>query len=440
MEEDLTFTLGENNWFMNWVFQTFFNLDELREWIDAITFVETNEAIAEKLQKLVRKYLEGGTPSVRAITETNLNNLNETKKWVLSTKVDQASVDIKKFRQAFSYVYPSIGQMNSTGDALWFWTVLIQIINSVLISGSALKISDVKDSKDENCSMIYQKLGIKYIASRNSDDYNFKYHYTPILNVDILYVVNEVQNIMSACKNLTETTSKLDYKYNLFKKIKTHGTYGQTNERRNEWNLTLENIPQYFTFHCSVGKDIDADFGEEQIKIFADMLSLRITVDDIFDNYVDEDDDDFDETTDTKSLDDHMYKLVSIILYWRGHYFTCIYNDSNWVIYDDKLVVSKEWITFNKIKNYITETKSVPLIIWYEYNPLEIENLKAITSFYEMFESQLLKDSSTRSIEKEISTFSYSRDSVERMINVIAAENVDEFIMENLCNLQERIL
>jgi hypothetical protein len=57
-----------------------------------------------------------------------------------------------------------------------------------------------------------------------------------------------------------------------------------------------------------------------------------------------------------------------------------------------------------------------------------------------MFESQLLKDPSTRSIEKEISTFSYSRDSVERMINVIAAENVDEFIMENLCNLQERIL
>jgi hypothetical protein len=79
--------------------------------------------------------------------------------------------------------------------------------------------------------------------------------------------------------------------------------------------LTLEHIPSYFSFHFYVGKDIDDFFDMDKIKLFAKLIPYRISVFDIFDDFVDENDDDFLETLETKSVEEKMFKLVSMILY-----------------------------------------------------------------------------------------------------------------------------
>ena len=213
---------GENNWFMNWVFQTFFNIEELREWLDAITLMETTEQIADRLKGLIMTYLNGG--DLQSSTKESTSKM-----LYLSCP---AMVDIKKFRKAFSQVYPSIGKLKNPGDALWFWSALIQIINSTLITGSATKVKEVKDIEDPNWSMIYQTLGIKYMSSKNYDDYEITSHFATSIYLDVLQVVKSVQKSLKAAETLSTSRKKqIEYKHSFFKMWKKIGKYGQVGEK-----------------------------------------------------------------------------------------------------------------------------------------------------------------------------------------------------------------
>lgn len=98
--------------------------------------------------------------------------------------------------------------------------------------------------------MVYQTLGIRYIASKNYDDYEITPHFATSIYIDVLQVVKSVQKSLVAPDNLTSSTNKkLDYKYSFFKMWKKIGKYGQVGENRKDVTLTLENKPPYLTFH-----------------------------------------------------------------------------------------------------------------------------------------------------------------------------------------------
>lgn len=71
------------------------------------------------------------------------------------------------------------------------------------------------------------------------------------------------------------------------------------------------------------------------------MLPIRITQFNIFDDFNDPLGDTQLGAEDTQTLKDNIYRLVAVVVYARGHYYNYVYNDDNWVMYDDKLVVQK---------------------------------------------------------------------------------------------------
>ena len=190
--------------------------------------------------------------------------------------------------------------------------------------------------------MVYQTLGIRYIASKNYDDYEITPHFATSIYIDVLQVVKSVQKSLVAPDNLTSSTNKkLDYRYSFFKMWKKIGKYGQVGENRKDVTLTLENKPPYLTFHWFAGEDIDEEFDDAKINIFANLLPIRITQFNIFDDFNDPLGDTQLGAEDTQTLKDNIYRLVAVVVYARGHYYNYVYNDDNWVMYDDKLVVQK---------------------------------------------------------------------------------------------------
>lgn len=176
---------GENNWFMNSVFQLFFNVEDLRNCLDAIVLADTKDDMADRLKRLVHTYLQGGENQ----------SLGATKRIIVDHEKG-TFVDIKKFRKAFWQIYPSVGEMKNTGDAALFWSALVQIVNSILITGESNKITTVSNPDDDNWSMIYNIIGIKFIESRNSDDYAITPHYLPYIQLDATEVVSTVQDML----------------------------------------------------------------------------------------------------------------------------------------------------------------------------------------------------------------------------------------------------
>lgn len=71
------------------------------------------------------------------------------------------------------------------------------------------------------------------------------------------------------------------------------------------------------------------------------MLPLRITQFDIFDDFTDPLDETDVGTENVHILQNNVYRLMAVVVYSRGHYYNYVYNDDNWVMYDDKLVVQK---------------------------------------------------------------------------------------------------
>jgi methylaspartate ammonia-lyase len=130
---------GENNCFMNSVFQLFFNVEDLRNCLDAIVLAETKDVMADRLKRLVKTYLQGGENQT----------LGATKRIITDHEKD-TFVDIRKFRKAFCQVYPSVGEMKNTGDAALFWSTLVQIVNSILITGESNKITTVSNPDDDS--------------------------------------------------------------------------------------------------------------------------------------------------------------------------------------------------------------------------------------------------------------------------------------------------
>jgi hypothetical protein len=308
---------GENNCFMNSVFQMFFNIDELRNWLDAVLLADTNDDMADRLKKLISSYLQAG--------DDDEEDMGNTKRIITENKKD-TFVDIKKFRKAFWQIYPSVGEMKNTGDAALFWSALVQIVNSILITGKSNQITTVSNPDDNNCSMLYDTIGIKFVESRNSGDFEVIPHYLPYIQLDASEVVNMVQDMLQKeelSKDKNKLPSNIEFDYNFFKYWKIVGKFGASEENRNDITLTLENDPKLITFHTYVGKILEGSFGPDQINLFAKLLPLRISQHDVFDDYADDSlDDDFSDEEGGKVLTNRMYILRGIILYGNDHYFT----------------------------------------------------------------------------------------------------------------------
>lgn len=185
---------------------------------------------------------------------------------------------------------------------------------------------------------------------------------------------------------------------------------------------------------------MEGNFGPDQINWFAKLLPLRICQQDIFDNYADDSlEDDLSDNECEKMLDSKIYILRGIILYGNDHYFTWVFDDSNWVIFDDNMVLVKYSITFEKIRDYIISSKCIPLIIIYEFDQDENELLSSVTQIYEMFKEQIDSDELTKSLKNKLNTKSYWRQDIKNIINVLTPLNIDQIIIDNLETLYSRV-
>ena len=45
---------GENNCFMNWIFQLFFNTAEIKEWLDAVMLTEPKDSIGVECKWIIK--------------------------------------------------------------------------------------------------------------------------------------------------------------------------------------------------------------------------------------------------------------------------------------------------------------------------------------------------------------------------------------------------
>jgi hypothetical protein len=58
--------------------------------------------------------------------------------------------------------------------------------------------------------MIYEKMGIKYIASKNIDDYEITEYFSPYLHINMENILGKLCGMIEAGKKLSDTTKKLD--------------------------------------------------------------------------------------------------------------------------------------------------------------------------------------------------------------------------------------
>jgi hypothetical protein len=80
--------------------------------------------------------------------------------------------------------------------------------------------------------MIYQTLGIKYMSSKNYDDYEITSHFSTSIYLDVLQVVKSVQKSLKAAETLSTSRKKqIEYKHSFFKMWKKIGKYGQVGEK-----------------------------------------------------------------------------------------------------------------------------------------------------------------------------------------------------------------
>jgi len=112
---------------MNSVFQLLFNIDAVKGSLDAITLIEPKDTLGIELKKLVEEY--NGMGSTHMTKKVQTVSLTKTvyKEKVGSTQL----INITKFRKEFSRTFSYISKMNETGDAMSFWSAIIQIINSL---------------------------------------------------------------------------------------------------------------------------------------------------------------------------------------------------------------------------------------------------------------------------------------------------------------------
>lgn len=185
---------------------------------------------------------------------------------------------------------------------------------------------------------------------------------------------------------------------------------------------------------------MEGKFGPDQINWFAKLLPLRISQQDIFDNYADDSlEDDFSDNECEKVLDNKVYILRGIILYGNDHYFTWVFDNWNWVIFDDNMVLVKYSITFEKIRDYIISSKWIPLIIVYEFDEDEAELLDSVTQIYDMFKEQVDSNAQTKGMKNKLKTKSYWRQDIKDMISLLAPLNTDQIILDNLETLYSRV-
>jgi hypothetical protein len=402
---------GENNWFMNSVFQLFFNVKGLCCNLAAIDSIEKKDDIACQLNILFNNYLQKDKNQSLGATE-NITTDHEK----------DTFVDIKEFREALSKIYPSFNKMEK-GDVTVFFVILIQVVNSILLTGESNKINTV--SNPDNWSIIYNNIGIKFIESKNSDDYAVTPHYKTYIHLDVKKLVKKVQDIRNKDKG-KESMEHTIIEYNFFKYWKNFGEF--RDKERKDLEFILENDPKLFTFHFYMGDLIKDEFSKDHIDWFVKLLPLRISQKDIFDKYKNDSiednfsfEDDFSDNECEKVLENKVYILRAIILYEQNHYITWIFDDLNWVIYDDKKIHAK--CSFEGISEYMLSSNWIPLIIIYEFDENESKEFNLVIQKYCKFKEQVDSNAQTKDIKNKIETKSYWRQDIIDMNNWLSLLN-----------------
>ena len=127
------------------------------------------------------------------INKPTIKSVELTKTLYADKIGDKFTINIKKFRKEFSKTFPSVSKIDETGDAMSFWNALIQIINSLILKENSTETNIPRSITDKNSSMIYEKMGIQYMISKDYDDFEITSYFQTCINVSILEVITIIK-------------------------------------------------------------------------------------------------------------------------------------------------------------------------------------------------------------------------------------------------------